>query len=221
MCRRWWVLIIALHWRLTINLSCWKHKFLKIRFLHKSPRHLWMFLRARVEVGKHWKNKHLKHFAFRLNGDTFECEDIDECAVENGGCNHTFLTSLNILTFLTIRSDDFNHCHHSHHSHTGGCHHTCVNTPGGVNCRSESCRVIDHHRLSPIVIDHHQLSSITICPPLHSCQQQLLGWLSSRCSVLIQSLEWRSVAPSFNVCHHPLNTTMYCSIASMHWITPY
>ena len=37
----------------------------------------------------------------RLNGDTFECEDIDECAVENGGC-----------------------------------HHTCVNTPGGVDCRS-------------------------------------------------------------------------------------
>ena len=86
-------------------------------------------------------------------------------------------------------------------------------------------RKLPGHRSSLIVTNCHQSSSLvinrTICPPLHSCQQQLLGWLRSRCSVLIQSLEWRSVAPSFNVCHHPLNTTMYCSIASMHWITPY
>ena len=150
MCRRRWVLIIALHWRLTINLSCWKHKFLKIRFLHKSPRHLWMFLRARVEVGKHWKNKHLKHFAFRLNGDTFECEDIDECAVENGGCHHTFLTSLNILTFLTISSDD---PHHSHHL-------TQVAAITPVSTLLEESTAGQKVAGSSITIDCHRLSSI-------------------------------------------------------------
>ena len=61
-----------------------------------------------MNIAKHYQNiKHQHQHCLqkrlsnaRLNEGKFECEDVNECLVENGGC-----------------------------------HHTCVNTPGGVSCR--------------------------------------------------------------------------------------